>query len=91
MEGADCIVALPGGLGTWDELWEIVCLKGIGERERYVGKSFSSFFVCLSMLLAAQEYVVALGSCYSRHPLRYSQEGACSLHLFCVSLKFIRF
>lgn len=31
MEGADCIVALPGGLGTWDELWEIVCLKGIGE------------------------------------------------------------
>lgn len=31
MEGADCIVALPGGLGTWDELWEMVCLKGIGE------------------------------------------------------------
>ncbi|CAM9288856.1 unnamed protein product [Scytosiphon promiscuus] len=30
MEGADCIVALPGGLGTWDELWEMVCLKGIG-------------------------------------------------------------
>lgn len=30
-EGADCIIALPGGLGTWDELWEMVCLKGIGE------------------------------------------------------------
>lgn len=31
MENADCIIALPGGLGTWDELWEMVCLKGIGE------------------------------------------------------------
>lgn len=31
MEGADCIIALPGGMGTWDELWEMVCLKGIGE------------------------------------------------------------
>lgn len=31
METADCIITLPGGLGTWDELWEIVCLKGIGE------------------------------------------------------------
>eukprot|EP00903_Cladosiphon_okamuranus_P020238 g18574.t1 len=30
MDGADCIIALPGGLGTWDELWEMVCLKGIG-------------------------------------------------------------
>ncbi|CAN0060813.1 unnamed protein product [Pylaiella littoralis] len=30
VEDADCIVALPGGIGTWDELWEIVCLKGIG-------------------------------------------------------------
>eukprot|EP00904_Undaria_pinnatifida_P013766 jgi/Undpi1/951/HiC_scaffold_10.g04415.m1 len=27
---ADCVIALPGGLGTWDELWEIVCLKGLG-------------------------------------------------------------
>lgn len=34
MEGADCIIALPGGLGTWDELWEMVCLKGIGECPR---------------------------------------------------------
>ena len=33
MENADCIIALPGGLGTWDELWEMVCLKGIGKRE----------------------------------------------------------
>ncbi|CAM9700897.1 unnamed protein product [Laminaria digitata] len=30
METADCIITLPGGLGTWDELWEMVCLKGIG-------------------------------------------------------------
>lgn len=29
-EDADCIIALPGGPGTWDELWEIVCLKGLG-------------------------------------------------------------
>jgi len=24
---ADCIIALPGGPGTWDELWEMACLK----------------------------------------------------------------
>lgn len=29
-EDADCIIALPGGMGTWDELWEAACLKGIG-------------------------------------------------------------
>ncbi|CAM9200775.1 unnamed protein product [Choristocarpus tenellus] len=30
VEEADCIIALPGGPGTWDELFEMVCLKGIG-------------------------------------------------------------
>ena len=33
MQNAECIITLPGGLGTWDELWEMVCLKGIGKRE----------------------------------------------------------
>ena len=27
---ADCIVALPGGPGTWDELWEAAALRQIG-------------------------------------------------------------
>lgn len=35
-EDADCIIALPGGMGTWDELWEAACLKGIGERGRCI-------------------------------------------------------
>ena len=30
VEGADGLIVLPGGPGTWDELWEMVCLKGIG-------------------------------------------------------------
>uniref|UniRef100_A0A6U2D5V3 Cytokinin riboside 5'-monophosphate phosphoribohydrolase n=1 Tax=Hemiselmis andersenii TaxID=464988 RepID=A0A6U2D5V3_HEMAN len=30
MEGCDCIIALPGGAGTWDELWEAVCQVGLG-------------------------------------------------------------
>ncbi|CAM9642925.1 unnamed protein product, partial [Ascophyllum nodosum] len=29
-KNSDCIIALPGGVGTWDELWEIVCLKASG-------------------------------------------------------------
>ncbi|CAN0089150.1 unnamed protein product, partial [Heterosigma akashiwo] len=36
VEDADCIIALPGGTGTWDELWEAVCLNGIGLRRRPV-------------------------------------------------------
>jgi len=29
VEGADAIVVLPGGPGTWDELWEMACAKNI--------------------------------------------------------------
>uniref|UniRef100_A0A7S1FYM5 Cytokinin riboside 5'-monophosphate phosphoribohydrolase n=2 Tax=Corethron hystrix TaxID=216773 RepID=A0A7S1FYM5_9STRA len=28
--GADAIVVMPGGPGTWDELWEMACSKNIG-------------------------------------------------------------
>ena len=27
---AEAFIALPGGSGTWDELWEVVCEKGLG-------------------------------------------------------------
>ena len=27
---ADCFIALPGGPGTWEELWEIVCQRQLG-------------------------------------------------------------
>jgi hypothetical protein len=27
---ADALVVLPGGPGTWDELWEMACARGIG-------------------------------------------------------------
>eukprot|EP00283_Hemiselmis_rufescens_P022775 CAMPEP_0173438100 /NCGR_PEP_ID=MMETSP1357-20121228/19406_1 /TAXON_ID=77926 /ORGANISM="Hemiselmis rufescens, Strain PCC563" /LENGTH=188 /DNA_ID=CAMNT_0014403353 /DNA_START=19 /DNA_END=582 /DNA_ORIENTATION=+ len=30
LEGCDCVIALPGGCGTWDELWEAVCEVGLG-------------------------------------------------------------
>lgn len=30
VEEADAIVVLPGGPGTWDELWEMACSKNIG-------------------------------------------------------------
>lgn len=39
MTDAECIITLPGGLGTWDELWEMVCLKGIGKREKREARS----------------------------------------------------
>ena len=29
-ENADCLCVLPGGCGTWDELWEMACSKSIG-------------------------------------------------------------
>ena len=30
VDQADALVVLPGGPGTWDELWEMACAKGIG-------------------------------------------------------------
>jgi len=30
VDNADALVVLPGGPGTWDELWEMACAKGIG-------------------------------------------------------------
>jgi len=30
LEGADCIVSLPGGIGTLDEIMDAACLKQLG-------------------------------------------------------------
>ena len=30
VQGADALIVLPGGPGTWDELWEMACARGIG-------------------------------------------------------------
>jgi uncharacterized protein (TIGR00730 family) len=30
VEGCDGIIVLPGGTGTWDELWEMACQKNLG-------------------------------------------------------------
>mmetsp|Transcript_24367 Transcript_24367/g.37563 ORF Transcript_24367/g.37563 Transcript_24367/m.37563 type:complete len:282 (-) Transcript_24367:76-921(-) len=30
VENADCICVLPGGCGTFDELWEMACSRGLG-------------------------------------------------------------
>ena len=29
-ESADCFIALPGGPGTWEELWEMASLESLG-------------------------------------------------------------
>ena len=29
-ERSDCFIALPGGPGTWDELWEVACARQLG-------------------------------------------------------------
>jgi len=34
VEDADCVIALPGGTGTWDEVWEAVCLNGLGLQQK---------------------------------------------------------
>ena len=41
VDKADALIVLPGGPGTWDELWEMACARGIGlsrSEERRVGK-----------------------------------------------------
>jgi len=30
MQNADCLCVLPGGCGTWDELWEMACGRSLG-------------------------------------------------------------
>jgi len=30
VEGADALIVMPGGPGTWDELWEMACGKNLG-------------------------------------------------------------
>eukprot|EP00298_Acanthocystis_sp_HF-20_P000312 c10380_g1_i1.p1 GENE.c10380_g1_i1~~c10380_g1_i1.p1 ORF type:complete len:232 (+),score=82.55 c10380_g1_i1:24-719(+) len=32
LKESDCFIVLPGGLGTWDELWEVVSEKQLGIR-----------------------------------------------------------
>lgn len=31
-EEAECFITLPGGFGTYDELWEVICEKQLGLR-----------------------------------------------------------
>jgi hypothetical protein len=35
-DNADCFIALPGGCGTWDELWEVVCERQLKMNPRPV-------------------------------------------------------
>jgi len=30
LEGCDCVIVLPGGIGTWDEMWETTVLSSLG-------------------------------------------------------------
>jgi predicted Rossmann-fold nucleotide-binding protein len=30
LENGDCVIVLPGGVGTFDEFWDTVCGKSLG-------------------------------------------------------------
>lgn len=53
MEDADCIIALPGGLGTWDEVWEVLCLNRLGEHEEQ--ETLTKRIPCLVLLRASAD------------------------------------
>ncbi len=64
-ELADGYIALPGGYGTWDELFETVTLAQTGAHEKPVGLlNVRDYY---NLLLAAMDHAVVEGFIYPEH------------------------
>jgi uncharacterized protein (TIGR00730 family) len=64
-ELADGYIALPGGFGTWDELFETVTWAQTGAHEKPVGLlNVREYY---NLLLAAMDHAVAEGFIYPEH------------------------
>jgi uncharacterized protein (TIGR00730 family) len=64
-ELADGYIALPGGFGTWDELFETITWAQTGAHEKPVGLlNVRNYY---DLLLAAMDHAVAEGFVFSEH------------------------
>ncbi len=72
-ELADGFIALPGGFGTWDELFETITWAQTGEHEKPVGLlNVRSYY---TPLLAAIDHAVAEGFVFVEHRQALSFES----------------
>ncbi|GAB4496482.1 MAG: TIGR00730 family Rossman fold protein [Anaerolineales bacterium] len=71
-ELADGFIALPGGFGTWDELFETITTSQTGEHEKPVGLLNTNKYY--DALLAAIDHAVAEGFVFEEHRKAISLE-----------------
>ena len=70
---SDGFIAMPGGFGTWDELFETVTTSQAGEHEKPVGLlNTKNYYV---PLLAAIDHAVAEGFVFEEHRQAISLEA----------------
>ncbi len=71
-ELADSFIALPGGFGTWDELFETITTSQTGEHEKPVGLLNTNNYY--APLIAAIDHAVAEGFVFEEHRRAISLE-----------------
>lgn len=71
-ELADGFIALPGGFGTWDELFETITTSQTGEHEKPVGLLNTNNYY--APLIAAIDHAVAEGFVFEEHRRAISLE-----------------
>ena len=72
-ELSDGYIALPGGFGTWDELFETIAWAQTGAHEKPVGLlNVKNYYV---HLLAAMDHAVSEGFIFSEHRKGISSEA----------------
>jgi uncharacterized protein (TIGR00730 family) len=72
-ELSDGFIALPGGFGTWDELFETITTSQTGEHEKPVGLLNTKNYY--APLLAAIDHAVAEGFVFEEHRQAVSLEN----------------